>query len=123
NATVAQVALLKEQVDLLGARNLGPLRSCQRPNAVGGAAVGPRRGRTRKGEEWLSGQLKHASPSWRPKRRKGNGVFLVLCRQAGESLEDFDRRAEREIREAKQKAGSRKSFILRINGVLPRQDR
>jgi hypothetical protein len=52
---------------------------------------------------------------------EGNGVFLVLCRQRGESLEEFDRRAEREIREAKQKAGSGKSFILRINGVLPRQ--
>jgi hypothetical protein len=59
--------------------------------------------------------------SSRPRRRKGNGVCLVLVRQAGESLEDFDRRAEREIREAKQKAGSGKSFILRINGVQPPQ--
>jgi hypothetical protein len=55
------------------------------------------------------------------KAPEGNGVFLVLCRQPGESLEDFDRRAERETREAKQKAGSEKSFILRINGVEPRQ--
>jgi hypothetical protein len=54
------------------------------------------------------------------KAPEGTGVFLVLHRQAGESLEDFDRRAEREIREAKQKAGSGKSFILRINGVQPR---
>jgi len=54
------------------------------------------------------------------KAPEGNGVFLVLCRQPFESLEDFDRRAERETREAKEKAGSGKSFILRINGVLPR---
>jgi len=62
--------------------------------------------------------LKRALTKLEAKAPEGTGVFLVLHRQAGESLEDFDRRAERETREAKEKVGSGKSFILRINGVL-----